>query len=160
MNLFLTLWLRLIISPDSSTKNVQQFPQIAPCLPMSILQQMWTVTTINFGEKLIVLIDGLSVRMLQMGSDSIFKPLTITFRNCLKVGYFLAAWKKTNVVLVHKNENKQILNNCRFGSLLPICGKRLEKIIFDINFQKLMENHLLNLNQSGFMPDDSCMYMF
>ena len=59
-----------------------------------------TLTKINFDEwlisKLILALnpnkahghDGLSIRMLQMGSDSIFKPLSIIFLNCLKAGYW------------------------------------------------------------------------
>ena len=39
-NLFIILRLKLIISAGSLTKNVQQFPRIAPYLPLSILQQM------------------------------------------------------------------------------------------------------------------------
>ena len=31
--------------------------------------------------------------------------------------------------------------------------------MFDRIFQHLMENNLLNPNQSGFMPDDSCRYI-
>ena len=128
MNLFLILRLKLIISIDSLTNNVQQFPRITPYLPMSILQQM-KLTNINFDEqlisKLIVVLnpnkahghDGLSICMLQMGSDSISKPLSIIFRSCLKAGYFPAAWKKANVVPVHKKGNKQILNNYRPVSL-------------------------------------------
>ena len=128
MNLFLILRLKLIISTDSLTNNVQQFPRITPYLPMSILQQM-KLTNINFDEqlisKLIVVLnpnkahghDGLSICMLQMGSDSISKPLSIIFRSCLKAGYFPTAWKKANVVPVHKKGNKQILNNYRPVSL-------------------------------------------
>ena len=128
MNFFLILRLKLIISTDSLTNNVQQFPRITPYLPMSILQQM-KLTNINFDEqlisKLIVVLnpnkahghDGLSICMLQMGSDSISKPLSIIFRSCLKAGYFPAAWKKANVVPVHKKGNKQILNNYRPVSL-------------------------------------------
>ena len=52
--------------------------------------------------------DGLSIRMFQMGSDSICKPLSIIFRNCLKAGYFPTIWKKANVVPVHKKRNKQV----------------------------------------------------
>ena len=69
-----------------------------------------TVTKINFDKqlfsKLIVALnpnkahghDGLSIRMLPMGSDSISKPLSIIFRNCLKTAHFLTAWEKANVV--------------------------------------------------------------
>ena len=69
-----------------------------------------TVTKISFDEqlipKLIVALnhnkahchDGLSIR--------ISKPLSIIFRNCLKAGYFQAAWKKANVVTVHKKRKQ------------------------------------------------------
>ena len=78
--------------------------------------------------------NGLSIRMLQMGSDSISKTPSIIFRDCLKVGYFPTAWKKANVVPVYKKGNKQILNNYRPVSLLHICSKLFEKIIFDTIF--------------------------
>ena len=106
-----------------------------------------TLTKINFDEwlisKLILALnpnkahghDGLSIRMLQMGSDSIFKPLSIIFLNCLKAGYFSTAWKKANIVPVHKKGNKRILNNYQPVSLLPICNKLFEKI-FLIQFFK------------------------
>ena len=61
-------------------------------------------------------------------------PPSLIFRNCLKAGYFPAAWKKANVVPVHKKGKKQILNNYRPVSLLPICSKLFEKIIFDTSF--------------------------
>ena len=108
-----------------------------------------TVTKINFDEqlisKLIVALnpnkahgfEGLSIRMLQMGSNSISEPLSVTFRNFLKAGYFPTAWKKANVVSVHKKGNKQILNNYRPVSLLPISTKLFEKIIFDTIFSTL-----------------------
>ena len=125
---------------------------------------------INFDEqlisKLIVVLnpnkahgyDGLSIRMLQIGSYSISKPLSIIFRNCLKAGYFPTAWKKANVVPVHKKGNRQILNNYRSVSLSTICSKLFEKIIFDKIFKHLTVNKLLNPNQSVFMPDGSCMH--
>ena len=88
----------------------------------------------------------------------ISKRLSIIFQNCLKADYFPTAWKKANAVPVHKKGNKQILSNYRPVSVLPICGKRFEKIIFDTIFQHLMANKLLNPNQSGFMPGDSYIY--
>ena len=39
---------------------------------------------------------------------------------------------------------------------MPICGKVFEKIIFNSRFVYLNNNNLLNSNQSGFRPDDSC----
>ena len=100
--------------------------------------------------------------MVMMGyqfvCSMISRPLSIIFRNCLKAGYFPTAWKKANVDPVHKKENKQILVNYRRVSLLPVCSKLLEKIIFDTIFQHLVVTKLLNQNQSGFMPGDACIH--
>ena len=50
MDLFLILRLKLIISTDSLTNNVQQFPRIAPYLHLATNE---TVTKIKFDEQLI-----------------------------------------------------------------------------------------------------------
>ena len=59
---------------------------------------------------------------------------------------------------VHKKNNRQIKSNYRPISLLPICGKILEKIIFDQVYSFLNENRLISTNQSGFRPGDSTIY--
>ena len=59
---------------------------------------------------------------------------------------------------VHKKGDKQIANNYRPVSLLPICSKVLEKIIFDSIMRYFNENKLLSDAQSGFRPSDSCEY--
>ena len=88
----------------------------------------------------------------------ISKSFSITFRNCVMVGYFPAAWKIASVVPVHKKGNKQIPNNYGTISLLHICGKLFEKIIFNDIFQILTENKLFKPNRSGFMPGDFSIY--
>ena len=62
---------------------------------------------------------------------------------------------KGNVIPVHKKESRQLKKNYRPISLLPICGKILEKIIFDVIYKHLTDNDLLTPNQSGFRPGDS-----
>ena len=42
--------------------------------------------------------------------------------------------------------------------LLPVFPKILERLIFNSLFEFLHENNLLNENQSGFRPSDSCEY--
>ena len=42
--------------------------------------------------------------------------------------------------------------------MLPICGKILEKIVFDEVYAFLNKNNLLSKNQSGFRPGDSTIY--
>ena len=46
--------------------------------------------------------------------------------------------------------------NYRSVSLLQICGKIFERIIFKPVFEFLEENKLLSTNKSGFRPNDSC----
>ena len=63
--------------------------------------------------------------------------------------------EKGNVIPVHKKESRQLKKDYRPISLLPICGKILEKIIFDVIYKHLTDNDLLTPNQSGFRPGDS-----
>ena len=48
------------------------------------------------------------------------------------------------------------MENYRPISLLPIFGKIFAKIIFDRLYNFLLQEELLNPNQSGFRPSDSC----
>ena len=41
-------------------------------------------------------------------------------------------------------------------SLLHVCGKVLERLLFNKLFKFFIENKLISSNQSGFKPDDSC----
>ena len=40
-------------------------------------------------------------------------------------------WKLANVAPIFKKGNKQLIKNSRPISILPVCGKILEKIIFN-----------------------------
>ena len=57
-----------------------------------------------------------------------------------------------------KKGDKQLLENYRPVSLLPILGKVFEKILYNNIFEYLQENNLLCENQSGFRRSDSCEY--
>ena len=41
-------------------------------------------------------------------------------------------------------------------SLLPICGKIFERLLYNKIFHFFQENNLISPNQSGFKPEDSC----
>ena len=69
--------------------------------------------------------------------------------------FFLTIGKKANVIPVHKKGNKQLVSNYCPVSLLPICSKIFEKLIFDCIYDFLDQNCLLKANQSGFRPGDS-----
>ena len=100
--------------------------------------------------------DMISIRMLKLCGKSICKPLDLIFQSCIKQGKFPTEWKKANVVPVHKKGDKQILKNYRPVSLLPICGKIFERLIYNNLFEYFIENDLMSQNQSGFKPGDSC----
>ena len=52
--------------------------------------------------------------------------------------------------------NKQLKENYRPLSLLLICGKILERLIYNMMFEFFTENELNFPNQSRFKPRDTC----
>ena len=61
-----------------------------------------------------------------------------------------------NVDLVHKKRDNHILKNYRPVSLLPMCGKVFDCLIYNSMFEYFIENDLISSKQSGFKPGDSC----
>ena len=100
--------------------------------------------------------DDISIRMIKICDQLIVKSLSIFDQNCLNSRNFSDIWKNSNIVLVHKKVDKQIVNNYRLVSLLPVCGKILERLVFNSVFDFLDNNSLLIANQSDFRPSDSC----
>ena len=94
--------------------------------------------------------------MIKICGKSICKLLQLIFSQCIDTGSFPLEWKKANVVPVHKKGDKQCLKNYRPVSLLPVCGKIFERLIFNEMFRFLIENNLISSNQSGFKSGDSC----
>ena len=97
----------------------------------------------------------ISIRMLKLCDDSLCRPLELIFKDCLTNGIFPSDWKKGSIVPVHKKNDKQCLNNYRPISLLPICSKIFERLIFNEMFEFFIENNLISQHQSGFKPGDS-----
>ena len=100
--------------------------------------------------------DDISIRMIKICDKSLVKPLILLFENSAKSSSYPDIWKKSNIIPVHKKNDKRLVNNYRPISLLPIFGKIFEKIIFNKMYSFLLEENLLNPNQSGFRPSDSC----
>ena len=51
-------------------------------------------------------------------------------------------WKRSNIILVHKKNDKQLVENYQPISLLPIFRKYFKKIIFDKIYYFLLEERL------------------
>ena len=82
--------------------------------------------------------DDISMRLLKVCDSSIVRPLSIVFRNCLQIGTFPRNWKKSNVVPIHKKDDKQhyrpvwlLQYLVKFSKELPAtqCLNFLKKII-------------------------------
>ena len=99
--------------------------------------------------------DGISGQMLILCDDTLTVPLKMIFENILVTSLYPDSWKLANVTPIFKKGDKQSSNNYRPISLLPICGKMLEKIIFNNLYSYLNANNLITKNQSGFRPGDS-----
>ena len=99
--------------------------------------------------------DSLSISMIKICDAKIVIPLCLIYEKCLATGKFPESWKKANVLPIHKKESRQIKNNYRPISLLPICGKIVEKLIFDCIYEHLIDIQMITPNQSGFRPGDS-----
>ena len=100
--------------------------------------------------------DNIFIRMIKICDKSLLKPLIILFQNSTKYSHYLDIWKKSNIIPVHKKNDKQLVKNYRQISLLHIFGKLFEKIIFNKIYNFLLQEKLINRNQSGFHPSDSC----
>ena len=84
--------------------------------------------------------DMISIRMIKLCGISIFKPLEIIFQNCLSSGKFPSEWKKANVVPTFKKGDKQCIKNYRPVSVLPVCGKVFERLLYNKMFSFFSEN--------------------
>ena len=93
--------------------------------------------------------------MLLICDDSVILPLKIIFSNIPSTSIYPDTWKLANVTPIFKKGDKQLIKNYRPISLLPICGKIFEKIIFSNLYSYLNANNLVTKNQSGFRPGDS-----
>ena len=99
--------------------------------------------------------DEISGQMLLLCDKSVVLPLKIIFENILATSTYPDIWKLANVTPIFKKGDKQLIKNYRPISLLPICSKIFEKIIFNNLYKYLNANNLITKNQSGLRPGDS-----
>ena len=83
--------------------------------------------------------DDISIRMIKICDESLLKPLLILFKNSLKLSYYPDIWKKSNIIPAHKKNDKQLVNNYRPISLLPILVKIFEQISFNRIYDFLLK---------------------
>ena len=75
--------------------------------------------------------DRISIQMLKLWGPLMCKSIEIIFKSCLESGIFSLEMTKADVVPVHKTNDKQSLANYRPISLLLICGKIFERLLYN-----------------------------
>ena len=102
--------------------------------------------------------DDVSVCMVKICDESLVKPLFNIFQFSLETGNFPSNWKRGNIVPVHKKGNKNLINNYRPVSLLPIFSKIYKKRIYDALHNYFEGNDLFSKSQSSFRKGDSSVF--
>ena len=101
--------------------------------------------------------DGISAFMLRATAGSITSSLVQLFNLSLTTGRFPDVWKMANVVPIPKsgNNNKSNPSNFRPVSLLSIVSKLLERIVYSIVWDHLLDHSPLSDCQWGFQKGKS-----
>ena len=86
----------------------------------------------------------LSIQMTKLCENSICKPFSIIFNDCLNEVKFPHKWKKANVVPVHKKGNKDNL-----------FSKISERLIYNKMLNFFTQNNVISPNRSEFRSGDS-----
>ena len=55
--------------------------------------------------------------MVKLCDDFLVKSFPTIFQNCINSGVFPDSWKKSNIVPIHRKNDKQLINNYRPVSL-------------------------------------------
>jgi hypothetical protein len=99
--------------------------------------------------------DGISPVFIKEGGETMHRVLNRFFVLSLEKARVPQAFKKANVIPIHKKELKTLIPNYRPISLLNIMSKLLEKIVFKYVYNFFKENFVLSVFQSGFQEGKS-----
>ena len=100
--------------------------------------------------------DDISIRMIKICDKSLLKPLIVLLRNSIKSSCYPDIWQKSNFIPVHKKNKNNCLKTTDHSLFYLSLVKYSKKIIFNRIYNFLLEEDLLNPNQSGFCLSDSC----
>ena len=99
--------------------------------------------------------DGLSSKLVKDLKNEIALPLSIMINTSIESGHVPGTMKLAKVIPIYKSKDKQMLNNYRPISLLPIFSKIIEKVIYQRLFNFLNTNNALFSSQYGFRKNHS-----
>ena len=100
-------------------------------------------------------LDGINTFILKGTYRPLLNELTFFFNLCLKTATFPEKLKVAIIVPIYKAGSKDLFNNYRPISLLPMFSKVLEKIIYEQITSYLNDNNFFNPLQFGFRKSHS-----
>ena len=95
-------------------------------------------------------LDKISGRILKVAANSIAPSLTHIFNHGLISNCFPDEWKMARLVPIHKKGPRDLIENYRPISILPVISKIMERILSEQIYQYLSDNSLLTEYQYGF----------
>ena len=102
--------------------------------------------------------DGISCKMLKETAYSIAPSFTRLLRLSFSTATVPKCWKQANVLPIFKKGDGSDFGNYRPVSLLNICSKVCEKLVFKYLFNFCRDNNVISMHQSGFTPGDSTIH--
>ena len=99
-------------------------------------------------------VDNIPSRILQICAKELSVPLSHLFNLSLRSGVMPTLWKSANITPIHKNNNKEFVENYRSISLLPIPAKCLERLVHTAIYAHV--SPYLSEWQHGFVKGKSC----
>lgn len=97
--------------------------------------------------------DGLPSIFVKRCVSSLSYPLSLIYNKSLSDGLCPSQWKRALVIPIHKNGQKNIVENYRPISKLCVFEKILEKIVYKTLFNSI--KNVLSIEQHGFVPGRS-----
>ena len=98
--------------------------------------------------------DNIPSRILRLCAKELSVPLSHLFNLSLRSGVMPTIWKSANITPIHKNSNKEFVENYRSISLLPIPAKCLERLVHTAIYAHI--SPYLSEWQHGFVKGKSC----
>ena len=99
--------------------------------------------------------DKINTKLFKATYKSIIFEIVHLMNLCLQQSTFPSLLKRAVIKPIYKSGDKQLFNNYRPISLLPVISKLLEKLIYCRLHQHLVLNNILNANQFGFRKNMS-----
>ena len=100
-------------------------------------------------------LDKIPCRLVKLSSPFIADSLCNIFNMSIISGIFPLEWKVAKVIPIHKDNEKDELNNYRPISILSAISKVMERLVYNQLYEYLSKNELLSKCQSGFRHSHS-----